>query len=553
MKNEKLKIIIIFAGILLIASFFRLYLLKEIPSGLFPDQAANGSDALRILNDYHTPFFEKGNGREALFFYFQAFLIKIMGIGVYPMFLASAIIGILSVIAAFFLVKVVFGNWPAFFASFFMATSYWHVTLSRTGFRAILVPLFTTFFFLFFALTIKNAALKINPHTKKPRPFLFGVGVKYLYAVLAGIFLGAGFYSYTSYRVIVGIIPIIIFVVFIANIRKEKNKFDWFKKLWLSGLIAFVVSLLVFAPLGYYFYKHPDHIFFRSGHVSIFNPDLNRGDVVGTFIDVSVKTGLSYFAAGDLNFRHNVSGFAFLNPFISALFGFGLLLTFLRLIKIIWLFFANRKKFEKLLNIKYFYYFILFIWFFMMLAPEVITAEGIPHGLRLVGTIPAVFIIAAMAISFLIQKIRLIIKPRIFLISLAIIGVILLLESMIYDYALYFKISAGSPAFYYAYRSDLTVVSNYLNSRANKEKTYLVLDEYSVQTPDFLTANFRNPYRLLNPERSYQVILKKGDQVVFTESTIFDTIKFEKYHKEARLIREEKNKWSEEVMKVYEY
>jgi hypothetical protein len=96
------------------------------------------------------------------------------------------------------------------------------------------------------------------------------------------------------------------------------------------------------------------------------------------------------------------------------------------------------------------------------------------------------------------------------------------------------------------------VVSNYLNERDLKEKTYLVLDKYSVQTPEFLTARYQQPYILVDPATSYQTQLKLGDQIVFTQSTIFDTKKFELYHPETKLIKKEFNQFNQEIMRIYE-
>jgi hypothetical protein len=180
-----------------------------------------------------------------------------------------------------------------------------------------------------------------------------------------------------------------------------------------------------------------------------------------------------------------------------------------------------------------------------MLGPELMSAEAIPHGLRAIGAMPVVFFFPALMIDYFWRKINLKIFWSVFL------GLILL-TGLLYDFYLYFGISANSPDFYYAYRSDLTVVSNYLNERDLKEKTYLVLDKYSVQTPEFLTARYQQPYILVDPATSYQTQLKLGDQIVFTQSTIFDTKKFELYHPETKLIKKEFNQFNQEIMRIYE-
>ncbi len=126
-------------------------------------------------------------------------------------------------------------------------------------------------------------------------------------------------------------------------------------------------------------------------------------------------------------------------------------------------------------------------------------------------------------------------------------------------YTLYFIYAYNDPANFYWFRSDLTPVSEYLNQSGNKNNTYLVLDKFSVQTTDYLTTvdgahpnDPKNmPYVQTDPENSWQLKLKPGDQIVFTQSSIFDITKFKQYHPEARLAIEERNKFGQAVMAVY--
>jgi len=294
--------------------------------------------------------------------------------------------------------------------------------------------------------------------------------------------------------------------------------------------------VLILTPLIVYFANHPGSFMGRAGYVSIFNPDQNKGDLLGTFLEVSKKTFLMFFTEGDLNWRHNVSGFGMLNPWVATFFALGFLYSL----------FIILKRFLKQSDSQdYLKHLVLIIWFLGMLGPELMSAEAVPHGLRAIGALPAVFFFPAITIDYFWQRMKSKIFGGMFL------GLILL-SGFCYDFYLYFGISANSPDFYYAYRSDLTTVSNYLNGRNLKEKTYLVLDAYSVQTPEFLTAKFQQPYILVDPATSYQTQLKPGDQIVFTQSTIFDTEKFKEYHPEAKLIKRESNQFNQEIMRVYE-
>ena len=121
-----------------------------------------------------------------------------------------------------------------------------------------------------------------------------------------------------------------------------------------------------------------------------------------------------------------------------------------------------------------------------------------------------------------------------------------------FNFYLYFVVAAGSPEYYYSFRSDLTSVSEYLNQRNLKDRTYLSLDKFSVQTVDYLTTEKNQPFILVDPAHTYEVKLKKGDQVVFTMSTIYDRIKFTEFHPNAQLVGEYFNQFNELIMLVYE-
>ncbi len=61
-----------------------------------------------------------------------------------------------------------------------------------------------------------------------------------------------------------------------------------------------------------------------------------------------------------------------------------------------------------------------------------------------------------------------------------------------------------------------------------------------------------NPYIQVDPEDSWKLTgLKSGDQMLFTQSSIFDIKKFKQYHPEAQLTKEFRNKFNQTVMAIY--
>lgn len=528
---EKHKTFLAISVILAIAAFFRLWQIHSLPGGLFPDEAANGLDVNSILHGDRSPFFERGNGREGLFFYLLAISVEFFGRGPWQHHIVSAIIGIAEVLAAFFLTRRMFGFKVAVLASFFMATSTWHIVLSRTAFRAIMIPLFATLTFYYIVKFIQDRSDR----------------QKICSAILAGAFFALGFYTYIAYR----IMPFILLGLAAAFACVRFKKHD--QGIWKTFLsykkylaITAVTFLIFIYPLAHYFYTHPGSFIGRAGQVSVFSKDLNHGDLVGTILTVVQKTALSFFTAGDLNWRQNVSGEPFLPPGASILFLAGLIYSLWRSLKYI----------LKKTDFSDGKYLIVVMWFLGMLLPEITTAEGIPHGLRLIGVIPAVFIFPALALVKILEWVqkkfsrsadRNITNGLIAVFLSAFLAIILL-----NSYDLYFRLYANSPEAYYAYRSDLTDVSDYLNQRNNKTQTYLALDKFSEQTVLYFTTETNNPYQLVTPENSYEVALKPGDQIVFTQSTLFDIAKFKKFHPEANVVKEDKNKFGEIIMEVFE-
>ena len=71
---------LLFGLIVALAIFFRFYKLNVLPPGLHPDEAANGLDIFRILENKDYRIIYNTNGpREALFFYLQAIFVATMG------------------------------------------------------------------------------------------------------------------------------------------------------------------------------------------------------------------------------------------------------------------------------------------------------------------------------------------------------------------------------------------------------------------------------------------------------------------------------------------
>src|SRR5205823_2107137 len=122
----------------------------------------------------------------------------------------------------------------------------------------------------------------------------------------------------------------------------------------------------------------------RASGTSFLNRDLNHGKPVETLVDNVLKTAGMFNFHGDENYRHNLGGQPELNIFTGAMFVLGLLICV-----------ANLRRLP---------YFALLAVFGVMLLPEVLTAEGIPHSLRAIGALPACAVLAALGVSYLLDR-----------------------------------------------------------------------------------------------------------------------------------------------------
>ncbi|OGM89877.1 hypothetical protein A3J77_02155 [Candidatus Wolfebacteria bacterium RBG_13_41_7] len=372
-ENSKLIILIV---ILIIAAFFRLYNITELPPGLYPDEAMNGNNA---LESSWKIFYPENNGREGLFMNIQTVFLKAL----MPFFgdnpepwmlrLPSVIFGILTVLGVYFLSKELFNKNVALLSSFFIATSFWHINFSRIGFRAIMAPFFLVWAIYFLLVAIKNVSDKIQNTKYK------------IQATIGGIFFGLGFYSYIAYRVM----PLLIAVAFFYYLYQNR---EFAKKLWAAISIYVIAAFIVALPIGIYFFKNPADFFGRTVQVSVGVSQSPIGDLALN----TLKTLGMFNFAGDGNWRHNIAGAPEMFWPVGILFVIGIILGLIAIFR------KNKKEFQ----VSSFNFWVLFGWFILAMLPVVISNESIPHALRAILMIPPAVIFAGAGGIWLIEKIK---------------------------------------------------------------------------------------------------------------------------------------------------
>jgi predicted small integral membrane protein len=135
-------------------------------------------------------------------------------------------------------------------------------------------------------------------------------------------------------------------------------------------------AVLIALPMLLHYVSHPEHLNYPHRVVSVFSPKLESGQAsVHLQRNVFLTLGM-FHLRGDENWRHGFSGAPLLDPLTGILFVIGLVAS-LRV----------RAGPSGALTVA---------WMFAMLLPNLLSVEGVPHGLRSSGTIPAIALLAGI-------------------------------------------------------------------------------------------------------------------------------------------------------------
>jgi len=412
-------------AVLLMAAILRAAAFGEVPPGLYHDEAYHGLDSLDVLQGRFSLYFPVNNGREPLFIYLIAMVVGLLGRSPFALRLAAFPIGVLTVAATGAMGRVLFSRRVGLLAAAVLAVTLWHVHLSRTGFRAVLLPLFIALAVWQVALGVRKAGRRGDPHPgplpfrergedphpgplpsrergedPRPSPLPFrergrdshpgplpsreGGGPRrgwrwWWHWLAAGALYGLSFYTYTAARFTP--VALTVFGLYILATRPAISK-----RLWRGVGLAGLAALVTLMPLALYTVGHPDVVLGRPGQVSILNPAIHGGDPWGTLGAHVLRTLGMFFVRGDRIWRHNVPWRPVFDPLLGVAFLVGLVVA------------LRRVRHDPAAG------FVL-LWTAVMGLPTLL-AEDAPHFLRAVGILPVVALLPALGLDRLAALIR---------------------------------------------------------------------------------------------------------------------------------------------------
>jgi hypothetical protein len=447
--------------VLLVAAGLRLYRLPDLPLGLHYDEAANGILAGEIARGIKTPvFIPSYTGKEVLFFYWAALWMKLVGVSPLGLRVASAVAGVASVAATYWAVRELLyrqraAGWVALLTAAFLGTSFWHVVLSRYGFRAVTQPLMQ-------ALTV--AALWRGMRKGSPMRLILG-----------GALCGLTAYTYLAARAFP--VPLAASLLSLVVISRGQ------RRLRLGQFALFVgAATLALAPLAYYWLIHPGSFMTRTDQVA-------ASDWTDVWYGVRACLGM-LFVRGDPYIRFNIPLRPIFAPITALFFLTGIaVLAFRRQSPVSGL--QTRDDRDSVsLSARVF----LLVYLPTMLLPSALaTGDITPSNLRAAGLLPFIYLFPALGLSALARLVSRFAPWRhlSFEISHLSFVILILLVLLPVTALAYFGDWAVSPALYYEADGDMAAVAAYLNQAAlSSTIPYVGSRHYRHPTLAFLARDY---------------------------------------------------------------
>jgi 4-amino-4-deoxy-L-arabinose transferase-like glycosyltransferase len=341
-------------AILAVAALLRFARLSDLPPAHYRDVAITAQDALRAASGHPCLHYVYDEG---LFANLMGLGFRVLGASDWTVRLPGALMGVLTCLGVIRLGRALGAPRAGACGAFLLAVSLWHVILSRSGFRAVMLPLV-----LVYALSFLVEGLR---------------GGRISRMLIAGCLLGLAAHTYPASRVA----PLFVALYVAAELGFDRSAWTG---AWRGLAVFAAAAALVALPMLLHYLHHPRDFNNPDRIVSIFSPRLAPG-AAGRYLEQNLVLTLGMLhVRGDANWRHNLSGAPLLDPLTGILFLGGLVAALVML----------RGGLERLVARPRGAGALLLAWVPVMLLPNLLSVEGVPHALRSAGALPAIALLA---------------------------------------------------------------------------------------------------------------------------------------------------------------
>ena len=377
MDKQALAILI---GLMLLATFFRVYRLESVPAEMTSDHAEKLMDVQDILDGQRPIFLPRNTGREAIQFYLTAFLIQFTPLqtGHLALKVGTAIIGILAIPFTYLVGREFYGRAAGLFTAFFLAISHWHVAITRVGLRFPFTATFATpaLYFLF-------RAFKTNRRN---------------HWLAASLFLGIGLHTYTAMRIVPLLFVLLIGLKLMLDglriLRKQSMppSNSWSRSFLRNALLSGFFTGLLALPLLRVIVDDPTAFWLRTLTRTQATEQPVASEQLLLFLNNTKNALLMFNVKGDVVAVNTIPDSPALGIVTAALFILGLFYLIWRLIS-----HQDRRSLYILVTI------------FVLLLPSTMSLaypEENPSVVRTGGAVPWVMLVAALSLTVIITRLR---------------------------------------------------------------------------------------------------------------------------------------------------
>lgn len=434
----------------LIGTALRFWNINNHPPGLFPDQAINALEAIYFPIE---PHYDNWGYNEAAFVVLLKFFFHFVGANKQAITVLSATIGTISIPLFMILINRLEGKTASILGGIFIATSGWHIALSRSSDR----------YSLFLLITILMFTQLIQWYSKRGSGHILGLAA----------LLSLGFYTYTAQKITLLLLPTLLFFFYKKN-RASLNE----------TIIFITANFIALMPLLLYIKNNFNSYTSRLAILSIFSGN-SFSEAMLLLLQQLKSLIVGLFIKGPNSAIFNIEGRPIFHPVVAilVLVGIASLINKMAL---------NRDSSDKAKI------YLLSLGIFTL--PALLAYEpgvSAAHGARLLFFMPCAFLIAAIGGIKLIKLIQH--KWQLtWIISFAIISIGSLLS--INSYKLLSN-SFNSALEAHEFRKDLYLIGDLLKSnkeirdyKINGSNIYLLDSEFMRFSLDFYLhdSNFYN-------------------------------------------------------------